>query len=142
MIQKWEPFQGREVKPIKKRKPRTYPERDLVHLPLMKLCKSHPILGMNAKFMFHVENERRTESFAQGNLRKAMGVKTAISDLLLLYPSREYHGLVMELKAPGRTPTADQVEYLESMASVGYCAIWFDNAKKAFEFLLWYLEEE
>lgn len=138
----WLPYQGavsRPIAPLTKRHRREYPERDLVHLPLMKMCRKHPILG-GLRF-FHVENERKTQTYAQGAIRKAMGVKRGVSDLILLHPARGYHGACIELKAPGNKPTDMQAQFLEEIALAGYCAIWFDSAQKAYEFLIWYVGE-
>ncbi len=138
----WEPYSGVTIKPKRKRpaKPRQYPERDLVHLPLMMLCRHHPILGINKPYLFHVANERKTASW-HGAILKALGVKQGVSDLLLLYPSRGYSGMVLELKAPGGRPTESQAAFLEQIGAVGYFTGCFDDPNEAFKMLKWYLNE-
>lgn len=141
----WAPYQGyltKKPKSLTKRHRREYPERDLVHLPLMKMVRKHPILGIHSKLFFHVENERKTVTYAQGAMRKAMGVKPGISDLLLLYPSRGYHGCCIELKAPTKKLTEAQDDFLQQAAEAGYITAYFDDPQKAYRFLIWYLCEE
>lgn len=106
----------------------------------MKMVRHHPILGIQRKLLIHVANERRC-SYAYGEVLKAMGVKAGISDLLLLFPSREYSGLAMELKAPGKRPTALQIGFLDELEAVGWHTCWFDDPNCAYNELLWYLNE-
>ncbi len=107
----------------------------------MRMCRNHPILGIHAPYLFHVENERQC-GYAAAATRKAMGVKAGVSDLLLLYPSRGYSGMVLELKAPGAHPTGPQELFLKAMEDVGYLSAWFDNALAAYRKLIWYVTVE
>lgn len=72
---------------------------------------------------------------------KRMGVKAGISDLALFYPSRGYHGLWIELKAPGGRLTPPQARWLKLMEAAGYCVGWFDSALAAINAIRWYLGE-
>lgn len=58
---------------------------------------------------------------------KAEGVKPGVSDLLLPLRRDGFHGLWLELKAPGNTPTKLQHEWLRRMARAGYRAEWRDS---------------
>jgi hypothetical protein len=59
---------------------------------------------------------------------KAQGVKAGVSDLFLALPANGACGLWIELKAPKTAttkagkPSQSQIDWLESMAQVGYAA--------------------
>lgn len=121
------PNQEAKIKPKPRKGRRTYPERDLVHLPIMHWATTHPICS---EHLFHIENERKCTP-QQGYMRRIMGVKPGVSDLFLAYPRGKYAGFWLELKAPGKKPTETQRTWLIRMAKAGYAAAWFDNAEKA-----------
>jgi len=64
------------------------------------------------------------------------GFATGLPDLMLLYPRKCYHGLVLEMKDEGRTRSAVTIEqrnYLDAFRRVGYAAAWaagFDAARE------------
>lgn len=127
----------RNVEPVapRSRTKRTYPERDLVHLPLMawarKFLPCHDLL-------IHIGNERHC-SAQQGSLLKIMGVRAGCSDLFLAMPTRNFPGYWIELKAPGKKPSESQIEFLRRMKEVGYATDWFDDWGKAKNSILKYL---
>lgn len=119
----------------KPKKKRRYPERDLVHLPLMCHARKHlPCV----KKLLHIANERRTSPQA-GAMLKAMGVQPYVSDLFLAVPIRPFGGYWIELKAPGKNITSEQAGFLAEMRALGYAAAWFDDWKKAWDSILDYL---
>lgn len=99
------------------------------------------------RWLFHVPNGG-SRSKIEGARFKAMGVRAGVSDLLLLYPSRGYHGLCIEMKhdAAGlplpvkeRMVSAEQNQFLTWQAEAGYAtgvAYGYDEAVLA---LKWYL---
>ena len=126
----WKPYQGQVAKPLKAKASakKTYPERDLVHLPLMKRIRLHPWL---APFVMHIANERKTRPW-EGAMLKRLGVMPGASDLFVAVPILgKFGGFWIELKAPGNKPTLDQEEFLDRMAKRGYMTGWFDNWEKA-----------
>lgn len=122
-----------------KKSKRTYPERDLVHLPLMKWAKMHPICREN---LIHIANERIT-SPRQGAMLKAMGVAAGIADLFLMVPiggfASGYGGYWIELKASSKKPSAIQAAFLSKARGLGYAADYFDDWVKAKESIENYL---
>lgn len=53
----------------------------------------------------------------------AEGVRRGVPDMVLAWPAGGYHGLWIELKRPGRhSVSAEQREWIEHLASVGYRA--------------------
>lgn len=77
----------------------------------------------------------------EGARLKAEGVKPGVSDLLLPLRRGGFAGLWLELKAPGKRPTAMQAAWLERMARAGYCATWCDDWHKAAVIITDYLDQ-
>lgn len=53
---------------------------------------------------------------------KAEGVRAGVPDLCLPYPSGRWHGLYIELKAPGGSASPEQRRWLEALRACGYRA--------------------
>ncbi len=78
-------------------------------------------------------------SLAATSREKAMGLLPGASDLFLAHPNALYGGYWIELKVPGKKPTALQMEFMKKMKKQGYHANWFDDwiiAKEAIEYYL------
>lgn len=136
MVNAWKPYQGQQAKPLKASAKKTYPERDLVHLPLMNRIRRHPWL---APFVMHIANERKTSSW-HGGMLKRMGVLVGVSDLFVAVPiPGKFGGFWIELKAPGKKPTLDQEDFLARMAAKGYMTGWFDDWERAWSAIENYL---
>lgn len=81
-----------------------------------KWIRSNPFLQAN---YFHVANERKC-SVGQGWRLKNKGVRSGVSDICVMYPVGQYHGLFIELKI-GRNKISDaQAHFLDDMRSAGY----------------------
>lgn len=52
---------------------------------------------------------------------KAEGVKKGVPDLCLPYPCGGFHGLYIEMKAEGGSPSEDQEWWIEMLKGAGYC---------------------
>ncbi len=88
------------------------------------------ILKSRSLLAFHVANERKTSTSYGGKLRK-QGVTPGVSDLIILEPRGEYHGMIVELKAgAGSKGTDDQMDFLFRSQKNGY-----------FVLLTWSLDE-
>ena len=118
-----------------------YPETDLVHKPILDLVRMHegryPDL---IKGLIHVPNEgKRTK--AQHGFLVGLGMRAGVSDLLLLRARRGYHGLAMELKAPGKlgTATKEQKAFLHQLQVEGWLACLCDDPVSAWSLLVWYI---
>ena len=61
-------------------------------------------------------------SKAEGGKLKAEGVRRGVSDLLLLVPNKDYHGLCIEMKKPSKDSrqSAEQKEWQKEVEKQGY----------------------
>lgn len=73
------------------------------------------------KLIFHVPNGGH-RSKAEGGRFKAIGVKPGVPDLFLPVPRPPYHGLFIELKAPGGRVSTAQLSWIVSLMNAGYMA--------------------
>jgi len=69
---------------------------------------------------------------------KAEGVLAGVSDLCLPCPSRNYHGLYIEMKSEDGTLTEAQSAFLNRRIKYGYCAAVCHSAKDGIAALEWY----
>ncbi len=72
--------------------------------------------------MFHVPNGGKRDRVTAARM-KAEGVKPGVPDIMLPVPRGKYHGLWIELKADGGKPSKDQLDWMDYLNSVGYCAL-------------------
>lgn len=83
-------------------------------------------------FLIHIPNEGKRTPIT-GAIAKKMGLKKGVSDLFLAYPTKEYSGFWIELKAAKGKPTREQLSWIELMESVGFKAGvyygWIEAAK-------------
>lgn len=76
----------------------------------------YPALALN---LFSVPNggaRRRVE----GAILKAEGVTAGVSDLLLLWPSKGFHGLCIEMKTPKGRQQPSQATWQKAAENGGY----------------------
>lgn len=76
----------------------------------------YPALALN---LFSVPNggsRRRIE----GAILKAEGVVAGVADLLLLYPSKGFHGLCIEMKSPKGRQRPSQALWQRAAENAGY----------------------
>lgn len=52
-----------------------------------------------------------------------MGVTAGFPDLFLFYPVGIHNGLAIELKAPGRKPTPEQLQIHDKLSACGYLVL-------------------
>lgn len=86
-------------------------------------------------YAFHIANERKCSPY-RGKILKKMGVKSGVSDIFIAIPSKNFHGLWIEMKAGKNTLTPNQKQFLMDMKSQGYeaqCCYGFDEAKVVIE---------
>jgi hypothetical protein len=55
---------------------------------------------------------------------KKEGLTVGWPDYQLLVPRGKYHGLMLEIKSPGKKPTLEQRTLLAVLGSQGYMAAW------------------
>lgn len=51
---------------------------------------------------------------------KAEGVWAGVSDIILLYPNKSYHGLCIEMKTPSGKQSEHQIEWQKDVENQGY----------------------
>lgn len=73
------------------------------------------------RLLYHVANERKCTP-AEGAFMKRKGVKRGVPDLCLPVPRGKYHGLYIELKAPGGRASEDQKWWMKELEMQGYVA--------------------
>lgn len=74
------------------------------------------------KLLHHIKNEDRQATAAVIAIDKAAGVKKGVPDLCLPVARGGWHGLYIEMKAPGGRPTQEQLWWLEELMKQGYYA--------------------
>ena len=72
---------------------------------------------------------------------KAEGVTSGVSDLLLLVPKREYHGLCVEVKTPVGRQSDNQKNWQRIIEAQGYRYEIVRSLDEFAELLRWYLDE-
>lgn len=87
--------------------------------------KKYPELSL----LHHIPNGGGRDEIEGAHL-KQQGVRKGVPDLSLPVPSGKYHGLYIELKRPGGTPTHEQIWWMDKLRSVGFysaiCYGWED----------------
>lgn len=117
------------------RKPRSEETEQIV---LMNWAKLNEDQYPELKWMFHVPNggtRNRREAVAL----KQMGVKSGVSDLILLTPKGKYAGLIIEMKYGSNTLQENQREFLQTQMKNGYCCAVCYSAELAKELIKAYL---
>lgn len=72
---------------------------------------------------------------------KAEGVTSGVSDLLLLVPKREYHGLCVEVKTPAGRQSDNQKNWQRIIEAQGYRYEIVRSLDEFAELVRWYLNE-
>ena len=88
------------------------------------------------RLMFAIPNGGSRRDAIEGAHLKAQGVRAGVPDLCLPAPSGPYHGLYIEMKAPGGRVQDSQKWWLAHLAEQGYKAVvcWgFDEARAEIE---------
>jgi hypothetical protein len=99
------------------------------------LCQHLAIRGVPGLVWFAVPNGSKlggkvsAKGIAiQGAINKGLGVKRGVSDLIFLHDGKFY---ALELKAEGRTPTAEQLEFIDRVNAAGGFACWCAGLDRA-----------
>jgi hypothetical protein len=90
-------------------------------------------------WLYHIPNGEARSKAAGGKL-KALGTKAGVPDLHLPVPSRDYHGMFLELKAPGRQPSPAQQHWLTGLEAQGSHVGVYTSWLAAASALCWYLD--
>ena len=90
--------------------------------------------------MFAVPNGGH-RNIQTARLLKAEGVTSGVSDLLLLVPKREYHGLCIEVKTPVGRQSENQKNWQRIIEAQGYKYCIVRSLDEFVELVRWYLNE-
>ena len=90
------------------------------------------------RLMYHIPNGGKRDKITAANL-KAAGVKAGVPDLCLPVPIGPWHGLYIELKAPGKGASDEQLEYIVELRKQGYGACVVVGWQAARDTILAYL---
>lgn len=71
---------------------------------------------------------------------KAEGVVSGVSDLLLLVPSRQYHGLCIEFKTDKGRQSEAQKEWQRAVELQGFCYRVVRSLDEFIDLLAWYFD--
>lgn len=81
--------------------------------------------------------------YAQVNKLKREGFKNGVSDLFLMVPAGEYHGMFIEMKDKGKTESSvsdDQKAHLILASEMGYRAVWAAGSVRAMNLISEYMD--
>ena len=81
----------------------------------------------------HLAGDSRLRAIKMNNM-KAEGLKVGVSDLFLMIPKSNWHGLFLEMKVKGGKLSDSQKEFMGLATLMGYQAVvcyGFDEAKDA-----------
>ena len=88
--------------------------------------------------LYHVPNGGKRDK-ATATALKRQGVKAGVPDLVLPVARYGYHGLYIELKAPGGSVQKSQKEFIKRLKQQGYCAVicygWQDTVQLIGDYL-------
>ena len=88
--------------------------------------------------VFHVPNGGARDRIT-GAILKRQGTRAGIPDLFLPIAARNMHGFFLELKAPGKHPSAAQQEWIMLLNNNGYLVQVHNNLGQAMDALDWYM---
>ncbi len=98
------------------------------------MTAKYPILDL----MFHIPNGGSRNKLEAVNLKR-QGVKPGVPDVCLPVPSRNHHGLYIEMKYGRNKPTDNQNKYLSNLSKQGYAVAVCYNWEQAAETICKYL---
>ena len=87
--------------------------------------------------MYHVPNEGKRTN---GNVLKAMGLKSGVPDVVLPIPNNGFHGLYMEMKFGNNKPTKEQKAFMELLRKYGHKIAVCYSTQEAIDTILDYLQ--
>ena len=96
--------------------------------------------GLPQEVFFHVPNEgNRKPQYA--HKLKLQGVLSGVADIVILLPAQGFHGLLIELKKAGGSPSAEQKTFLHVATDNGYLAVVVNDMETLQETIDSYLND-
>jgi len=102
----------------------------------LKLLKKYPFLD---KLLLAIPNGGKRSKGVAGKL-KAEGVRSGASDIVLLYPSKEFHYLCIEMKFGTNKQSPNQKDFEKRVDEHGGLYQLCYSSKDALSVLMWYLK--
>jgi hypothetical protein len=109
---------------------------DLCKIELMQ-PKASPIWALG----FHIPNESKCSIQRRITLGKCM-VRPGIPDLFFAMPTKNHHGLFIEMKVKPNRPTPAQLKWIQWLNEQDYMAVVAYSADEAIEYVKRYLAGE
>lgn len=76
------------------------------------------------EMLYHIPNEGKRSAVTGAHMRM-QGMKSGVPDMHLPVARGQYHSLYVEMKRRnGETPSRQQAEWLDKLASQGHCVCW------------------
>jgi hypothetical protein len=113
---------------------RASPEHDM-QSALFELCAYHEKQRPPLAMIYATPNGQ----YRPGQ-RPEPGMKSGVPDITLPWAASGYHGLYLELKAPGKYPRPEQREWLENLRAAGYAARVARSVDEAWSLITVYLD--
>ena len=95
---------GGKPKPAKRERP-----EEALQLSCVEYVRARSLEQKGRMAMFHVANEKGGRSYAEMAVRKALGVRAGVADLIVMCGDGSTGAI--ELKAPGNYPTKAQRQF-------------------------------
>lgn len=129
------------------KKNRAHPEQD-IQITFFELLELHPNIWRHA---FHIPNGGSRgggkvivgkdgrpikSAVIEGKKFKRMGVKKGVPDIFIALPVNGYHGVFIEMKAPGEKLSPDQESMIINLRCNGYLCLVFCCAFEAIDAVL------
>ncbi len=106
-------------------------EEYLAQVAIFKYVRDMAVLDKRYEMVVSTLNGAWLKGGAsEWNKLKAAGASKGFPDILCLLPSEYFHGLIVELKMPGNSPTKEQEEWLDRLSDWGYQAVVCYGAKE------------
>ena len=105
---------------------------------VMLWARSNADIYPELDFLFAVPNGGLRNKATAARL-KATGTLAGVSDLILLVPRGGYHGICLEMKAPGGRVSPAQKAFLAFEQRQGYCAVVCYDRFEAIKTIIAYL---
>lgn len=96
--------------------------------------------GLPQELFWHTPSEGMRKPQYRAKL-KLMGFRAGIPDIWLALPRAEYHGLYVELKKAGGSPSPDQKKMMSALTAQGYLCFVVNDFKTFTEITTYYIEQ-
>lgn len=105
-------------------------------LNLMKIPHDYSSHGEERTYQTIIRNGKEIRICAAGARLKKLGTSAGFPDFNIPVPNKYHHGLYIEMKSQSGKPTKAQIEWIDLLIELGYCAAickGWDEAQKLTE---------